>query len=415
MSIPITQKATGLPSTEDNTKKVESFLAKYPEVRLIITQWVDVCGVVRSRMTSTARFLELVSSGSGFNQGPLDMLIPSIPSIHADIISVNFCDPRGTITPDVSSLRPALCYDAGPEATLDSKTATTVKTAIVMGETTLYDMDPRGNLRRIVDDAQKKQNFNFLIGIELEVCFFKAFPDGQYPPELILAGPGLGGVNLSASTHRSVIWPVLSQIVAELADAGILIEQIIKEYGGSQWEVALPPLPPVESVDAYVYAMEIIKTISYNHGLMASFYPKPCFDENKPTGAASGQHIHISAKLGDCDGRSDDSTWNPDEMMAGILSHIKTLTTIGLPQIDSYERVGVGRMGAGGLVGWGDHHRDMPVRRMHKNHWEIRIHDATSNPYAMVSGIITAALDRKPLTLGNATSKLTAFPLSLWL
>jgi glutamine synthetase len=90
--------------------------------------------------------------------------------------------------------------------------------------------------------------------------------------------------------------------------------------------------------------------------------------------------------------------------MARLLSHIHALTAIGLAQIDSYERVGIGKMCTGGLIGWGDNNRDMPVRRVTKNHWEVRVNDATSNSYAMVSGIIGALLDPKPLNIEGATS-----------
>lgn len=174
-------------------------------------------------------------------------------------------------------------------------------------------------------------------------------------------------------------------------------------------EICLPPLPPVEAVDIYIYAMEVVKNIAHKYNIVATFYPTPYVgDSNRQK---SGQHIHLSATMGGNDGRDNDTTsWNPDEVLAGILSHIPSLMAIGLSQVDSYERVGEANLCTGGLLGWGDHHRDMPVRRIHRNHWEIRFHDSTSNPYAMVAGIIAAALDRKPLTIGNATSTFNSVP-----
>ncbi|KAK2601522.1 hypothetical protein QQS21_004907 [Conoideocrella luteorostrata] len=339
----------------------QDFLDEHPEFEVIITQWVDVCGVLRSRMTSSQSFLDVVRSGRGFNQSVLDMLTTTTAALHPDPFA-HFCDPRGHIVPDVSTLRVA-AHDASGIG----------NTAIVMGETDLYDMDPRTNLRRLVRQAEKQHNIQFLVGFELEFCFFQK--DSTTP--LVAAGPGLSGLGMSSVTNRSTLWPVLNEIVVALAEADIRLEQ---------------------SVDTYVYATEVIKNIAHKQGFTATFYPTPSADD--VDSQKSGQHIHVSATKGGNNG----GNWNPDELMAGMLSHLPGLTAIGLPQVDSYPRVGAGKLCTGGWVGWGDHHRDMPIRRIFKNHWEIRVIDGTSNPYAVVSAIIATALDRKPLTIGNATN-----------
>ncbi|KAK2612396.1 hypothetical protein QQS21_001660 [Conoideocrella luteorostrata] len=367
------------PSTD--LKVVQDFLDAHPEVQVIITQWVDVCGVVRSRMTSRQSFLKVVSSGKGFNQSVIDMLTTTTAALHPDIFA-HFCDSRGRIVPDVSTLRVA-AHDASGIG----------NAAIVIGETDLYDMDPRTNLRRLVSQAEERHDIQFLVGFELEFCFLEK--DSVAP--LIAAGPALSGYGNASIMCRSTVWPVLNEIVVALAEADICLEQVIKEYGESQWEIALPPLPPIQSVDIYVYATEVIRNIAYKHGVVATFYPTPSVDDT--SGQKSGQHIHVSATKGGDNG----SDWNPDELLAGMLSHLPGVVAIGLPQVDSYQRVGAGKICTGGWVGWGDHHRDMPIRRIFKNHWEIRAIDGTSNPYAVVSAVIAAALDRKPLTIGNIT------------
>jgi len=96
--------------------------------------------------------------------------------------------------------------------------------------------------------------------------------------------------------------------------------------------------------------------------------------------------------------------------MSGILSHIPELMAVSMPTVDSYERVGVGRISAGGLLGWGFNNRDMPLRQVTKNHWELRTVDGCANPYAVVAGMIMASIDRKPLTIGNPGSKCLCWP-----
>lgn len=367
-----------MPVAIDSNTKLSSFLSSHPNIRTIITQWVDICGVARSRTTSIQRFIELVNAGGSFNGSVLDILSSSTGGL-CDELLVHFADKRHRIVPDVSSIRVGfpLCETS----------------AVVVGEVQggEIEADARANLRRIVDEGAAK-GYAFKIGFELEFVLLEK-------NELTPAAPGLTGVGSNSPWYRSNVWPLMEEVITALADAGILVEQVIKEMGPSQWEVALPPLPPVESVDAYMYARETIRNVAHKHNVVATFYPTPYVGDGQP----SGEHIHVSATKGGDDGTSN--TWNPDEMMAGILSHAPALAAIGLPQSDSYFRVGNGKMGAGGMVAWGENHRDVPVRRIGRNHWEVRVHDSTANAYAMVAGMIAAAMDLKALDIGGLTSK----------
>lgn len=362
---------------------VRKFLSSHPSVQVIITQWVDLCGIVKSRLLPVQSFLKLVASGGYLNNSPVDLLVPSTQGIVPEIFEV-FSD-RGKIIPDLSSLKVAV-HDGSEIG----------NAAVVFAHVDYLRLDARANLKKIVEKAIKDHVLTFLVGIELEVCFMK-------PDSLELAGPAKPGVGNYSTTYRSVIWPILNEVALALSEVGIDIEQIIKEFGPSQWEVALPPLPPLQAVDAYVYAREVIKNIAHKHGIVATFYPvlhsPGSSDANKET-QTTGQHIHISATP-----IRESADWDPDTVMAGILSHLPSLMAVGLAQLDSYARVGVAGMKSGGYLGWGDNHRDMPIRRITKNHWEIRTHDATANPYAMVAGLIAAALDRKPLTIKGASSE----------
>lgn len=380
---------TGLPKVDI----AKTFFQGYPDIAIVIAAWVDIAGVVRSRITSPQRLMEILERDIGFNQSPIDMVMNTMSSFPAAILE-HFSE-RSKIMPDPSSLRPLPPSAEGLH-----------NTAMVWTESCLWDMDARRNLGRVVEKAKATQNLEFLIGFELEFYLLKK--GGQTPFDV--AGPDDKGHYLQSVAHRSEIWPVLNEIVTSLSDARIIAEQVSKESGSSQWEVSLPPLSPVESVDTYLHTMETIKTIANRHGMLATFFVTPfaCKDtEGKDaSNPASGQHIHLSATKGADDGSSDGASWDPDEALAGILSHLPALTAVGLSQIDSYRRVGKGTMAVGSFVGWGDGNRDMPIRRIKKNHWEIRCHDAASNPYAMTAGLISAALDTKPLTLGNVTSKL---------
>jgi glutamine synthetase len=360
-------------------ESVDEFLNQNPSVQVIILQWVDICGILRTRLLPASRLKNLVRSGGHLDCAPLDTLVPTTAEFVPEMFA--FFSGKGKIYPDVSSLRIAK-HDVSGFG----------NAAHCFGTVEFQNTDARLHLMDIVKKSEESHGLRFLVGIELEFCLL-------VPGTLEVAEPAKPGVAGTSGTLRSKVWPILNEVVVALGEAGIEAEQVIKEYGTSAYEVALPPLPPVEAVDTYYYAKELIQNVAHKYGILATFYPTPY---NGEQGQKSGQHIHISATP-----TEKNKDWKPDNAMAGILSHIPALMALGMSQIDSYERVNVGRMCTGGLVGWGDNNRDMPVRRVTKNHWEIRVNDATSNSYAMVAGIIGAALDSKPLTIGNAASKST--------
>ncbi|KAM0229838.1 hypothetical protein ACHAPO_009732 [Fusarium lateritium] len=361
------------------SKNQNDFWVKNHAIKIIILQWVDICGVLRTRLVPALTFKKITESNGYLNCAPLDTCVTTTAEFIPKIMPF-FID-SGKIWPDVSSLK------------LANHSANGYRAAVCFGHVEFQNTDARQILKNLVEKTKSSRGLEFLVGMELEFCLL--VPGTLEPTE-----KGTVGVAHSSKILRSKVWPLLNDIIAALDAAGIQVEQAVKEYGTSAYEVALSPLPPVEAVDAYVYTMEVIKNIAHKAHLVATFYPTPYAEE---TGQKSGQHIHISATP-----VGKDKTWNPDTAMAGLISHIPALMAIGMAQIDSYERVGVGKMCTGGFVGWGDNNRDMPVRRVTKDHWEVRINDATSNSYAMVAGIIGALLDPKPLTIEGAT-KFTLF------
>ncbi|KAF4998628.1 hypothetical protein FGRMN_2954 [Fusarium graminum] len=355
-----------------HVKPLDDLFERNHLLQIIILQWVDVCGVIRSRLLPIATFRKIIDSGGHLDCAPLDTCVPTTTDFIPNIMP--YFGHKAKIWPDISSLR--IAHDGSGLG----------NAATCFGDIEFANSDARSILKASVDKAKTSQGLEFLVGMELE---FSLLTPGTLDP----AEPAPPGVAGTSRTLRSKVWPILNEAITALMEAGVGVEQCVKEYGVSAYEIALSPLPPVEAIDAYVYATELIKNVSFKHGLVATFYPTP-YDGDM--GQRNGEHIHISAT-------STNESWDPDTAMAGILSHIPALTALGMAQVDSYERIGIGKMGAGGLVGWGGNNRDMPVRRVTENHWEIRVNDGTSNPYAMVAGIIGAILDPKPLDIKEAT------------
>ena len=346
-------------------------------MKVVIVQYVDMSGIVRYKLVPPETILGVLVPGNYMNCSPLHMTITTTSRI-PEFVFAHF-DGRGKGHIDASTLRPAFHDSAGLS-----------NSAMAIAEYDWMGLDARMNLRHVVDLVEQDHGLSFLVGFELEVVFLH--PGTLDPIDLGDIGAG--------HTCRTTVWAALNEMTAALAEGGVFVEGAFKEYGITQFEFALQPYPPVESVDTMIYAREVIKNVAAKHGIVATTFPTPFAGDDPKHIAKNGMHIHVSATP-----VREISDWDPDMAMSGILSHIPELMAISMPTIDSYERVGVGTMSAGGLLGWGFNNRDMPLRQVTKNHWELRSVDGCANSYAVVAGVIMAAIDSKPLTIRNADSK----------
>ena len=364
-----------------DTELLDKFLDKYPVVKLIHIQYLDLSAVVRSRLVPLQTFKQIVA-GNGVHPGSgsiADLAMPTSNAIIPELLELII--PTTKIKPDISTLR--FSYDSGRIG----NTATCI--ASIHPNVEGMALDARSLLTQTVADAEKQYQLKFLVGHELEFCFTEI--DGSAPTTERQTGLHNGGI-----LSRSRYWPVLNEILAALAEQNVDVIEIHKEYDPVQFELALPPRPPVESADLLVYARELIRDIAYRHGLNITFYPDPFITDHLLTAA----HVHISATQTD-----PSSTFEPDQFLGGILSHIPALCALGMSSIDSYGRVDPMHIAAGAYVAWGTNNRSTVVRGVTKNHWELRCSDGSSNPYLMTSAIISAGLDKKPLKLKDVNGK----------
>lgn len=356
-----------------NMQLLEAFLKQYPSLRVIKLQTLDISGTLRCRLLPIETLVQIVQfDGVHLGSGTIaDVAMPA--NNHIAPFVVGHILEKAKIVPDLSSLRMAP-HDSGKIG----------NTAIMYANIDYRDSDPRSILAASVAKA-KQQGVDFLVGMELEFMFLEN--------NLLIPSRHELGMHNNSILSQSRYWPILNQIVVALADAGINVIEVHKEYAPNQFEIALPPATPVEAVDQSLYAKEVIRDIACQHNLIATFFPDPLGDEN----LKNGQHIHISAHGASLD---------PNQFLGGLLSHIPALCAIGMAQIDSYSRAKGNVFGVGQFVAWGDNNREVPVRKVSENHWELRCNDGTSNTYAMVAAIIAAGMDQKPLTYKATNSKL---------
>ena len=139
-----------------------------------------------------------------------------------------------------------------------------------------------------------------------------------------------------------------------------------------------------------------VKTIAKRFGLFASFMPKPKQEIN-----GSGMHINISVSK---DGKnifadpSDELGLSKEAyyFIGGIMKHMKGMTAITNPLINSYKRLIPG-FEAPVHIAWSGTNRSplirIPAARGEGTRVELRSPDSAANPYLALAVCLSAGLD----------------------
>src|SRR6478735_4271689 len=136
---------------------VEEFFNQNHSVQVVILQWVDICGIIRTRLLPASRFRNLVRSGGHLDCAPLDTLVPTTAEFIPQLFAL--FNGKGHIYPDVSSIR-TMKHDASGIG----------NAARCVGTVDFQNTDARLLLDDIVKKAGESRGLKFLVGIELEFC-----------------------------------------------------------------------------------------------------------------------------------------------------------------------------------------------------------------------------------------------------
>jgi glutamine synthetase len=130
------------------------------------------------------------------------------------------------------------------------------------------------------------------------------------------------------------------KIARALTDAGIEWETGHHEVGPGQNEVDIKYDTPVRTADKILLSKNIIKLVAESNEMKATFMPKPFYGL-----PGNGMHLHISLWK---DGKNlfydENDPYKISKIakyfMGGIFKHIKAMTCILNPTINSYKRLG---------------------------------------------------------------------------
>ena len=249
--------------------------------------------------------------------------------------------------------------------------------------------DPRYVLHRVVEEA-KEMGYTLNVGPECEFFLFHTDDDGQ-PTTISHEKAGyfdLGPIDLGENARRDM--------VLTLEDMGFEIEASHHEAAPAQHEIDIKYDEAIATADNIMTFKLAVKTIAKRHGLFASFMPKPKYGIN-----GSGMHINMSLEK---DGKNIFFDEN-DQMqlskeayyfIGGIMEHVKGMTAITNPLVNSYKRLVPGYE-APIYIAWSATNRSplirIPAARGEGTRVELRCPDPSANPYLALAVCLAAGLD----------------------
>ena len=311
------------------------------DVRFIRLWFTDVLGTLKSVAIAPAELEAAFEEGLGFDGSAIE----GMTRVSEDDMIVQ---------PDPSTFQ-ILPWRGGPQGT--ARMFCDILTPD--GEPSLGD--PRHVLKRTLAKAKDK-GFTFYVHPEIEFYLFESQDDWSKAPTPIDEGGYFDHV------PRSPGMDFRRATVNMLEQMGISVEYSHHEAGPGQNEIDLRYADALTMADNIMTFRTVVKEISLERGIHASFMPKPLADA-----PGSGMHTHLSLFEGDSNafyeaGQEFNMSLTARQFAAGILYHAAEICAV----TDQY----------------------------------VRALDPVANPYLAYSVLLAAGLDGidKQMQLGEPTS-----------
>ena len=344
-------------------------VAKDKGIKYFLISFVDLFGVLRSKLVPARAIGDMQKDGAGFAgfAAWLDMT-----PAHPDMFSI----------PDPTSLiqlpwKPEVAWLAG-DLWMDGKEV---------------EASPRVALKRQMARAEKK-GYYMKTGVECE--YFLITPDG-------LAISDANDTQEKPCYDQSALmrrYDVISEICDAMIELGWNPYQNDHEDANGQFEMNWEFDDALVTADRHVFFKYMVKAIAEKHGLRATFMPKPFANLT-----GNGCHAHVS--VWDKTGNKNLFYSARDSLglsrlayhfLGGILHNADALAAVFNPTVNSYKRIDAqvtlsGATWSPNAITYGGNNRTHMVRIPDKGRFELRLMDGAANPYLLQAGILAAGLD----------------------
>lgn len=345
-------------------------------IDVVRVSYSDMLGVDRGRDVLIGELPAALGHGLPFCRGifhtsPQGDVVPVAGGIDAGL-------PDVLVRPDLSTLTP-LPWEPGAAWAIGDVTTPG-------GEP--HPESPRAVLRQ-VESLLAGQGIRVVVGPELEYFLLES-DDSERGWRRYADAPGnVYVVGAKGDPRRHLI-----HTLRTLRDIGLRVTAANHEFYGGQFEINLAHSGALDAADRSFRLKSAIQEIARLDGLMATFMAKP-FNAD----GGSGFHLHVSLAdesganvFGDPAGEHGLSKAG-QQAIAGVLAHARALAALMNPTINSYKRFGPDTL-APWLIDWGLDNRSamlrIPPERGEGARMEIRLGDATANPYLAIAGTLAA-------------------------
>ena len=344
-----------------------SKIAKQKKIKYFLISFVDLFGVLRSKLVPTEAIKDMQTSGAGFagfatwlDMTPADSDMFAIP------------DPESLIqlpwNKEVGWLASDLWMEGKP-----------------------VDASPRVMLKKQISRLSKK-NMVLKSGVESE--YFLVNSEGT-------AISDLRDTQSKPCYDQSALmrqYPLIKEICDSMIKLGWGPYQNDHEDANGQFEMNWNYSDSLTTADRHVFFKFMVKTIAEKHGLRATFMPKPF--ENL---TGNGCHAHVSLWSGNKNLFLDKGdrlglTKLAYSFLGGILYSAEALSAFFNPSINSYRRIDAPAPASGASwspskISYTGNNRTHMIRIPDPGRFELRLMDGSANPYLLQAGIIASGID----------------------
>jgi len=344
-----------------------SKIAKEKKIKYFLISFVDLFGVLRSKLVPARAIKEMQEAGAGFagfaawlDMSPADSDMFGIP------------DPDSLIqlpwNKEVGWLASDLWMNGKP-----------------------VEASPRIMLKNQIKKL-KKQNLTMKSGVECEYFLISADGDSIADLRDTQSKPCY---DQAALMRR---YDLIKEICDCMIEMGWGPYQNDHEDANGQFEMNWDYDDCLVTADRHAFFKFMVKTIAEKHGLRATFMPKPF--ENL---TGNGCHAHISV----WDGKKNKFLDKSDSLglskmaynfLGGVIKNASSLSAFFNPTINSYRRINApptksGASWSPSSISYTGNNRTHMIRIPDPGRFELRLMDGSANPYLLQASVLAAGLD----------------------
>ena len=344
-----------------------SQIAKQKKIKYFLISFVDLFGVLRSKLVPSQAISEMQKNGAGFagfatwlDMTPADSDMFGVPDPDS-LIQLPWNKEIGWLASD-------LYMDGKP-----------VKAS------------PRIMLKEQIKNMSQKK-LQVKSGVECE--YFLISEDGSTIADKrdIQSKPCY---DQSALMRR---YELIKEICDCMITMGWKPYQNDHEDANGQFEMNWDYTDSLITADRHVFFKYMVKSLAEKHGLRATFMPKPF---HNLTG--NGCHAHVSV----WNGKNNKFLDKKDRLglsklaynfLGGVMKNTQALSAFFNPTINSYRRINAPPTKSGATwspssISYTGNNRTHMIRIPDQGRFELRLMDGSANPYLLQAGIIAAGLE----------------------